>query len=45
MRQTNIILIKSRQIGRSYSLEKLYPWQRYFLILNRKKFIEKLFNI
>lgn len=46
MRQTNIVLLKSRQVGKSLTNIKLFEYQKYILrIENRKRFIEKIFNI
>jgi hypothetical protein len=45
----NIIFLKGRQIGKSYSNLKYFEWQkeylRYNIRYNRKQMIKSIFNI
>jgi hypothetical protein len=44
--QTNIILLKSRRTGSSYSYLKLFEWQKEYLRKSKRiRMIKSIFNI
>lgn len=46
LRQTNIILLKSRRTGYSYSNLKIFEWQKEYLRKSKRiKMIKSIFNI